>query len=961
MADRAVVNQQMIGRHSTPPIERFFNFTKSRQFTVFLLFFPLLWLLFPALMYASILPYLVFVYINITAPFTLPVHLPITARKYYPIDKNNLKAGRDKRTGNSIRKPIEPVGQVYIGNLQYTNEQVWFDKPLTCTHLIFFATTGGGKTFSFTGLLANFIICSGFCYTDAKADLGLVENFARMIFRQGRINDLFILSFQQGNRSPWMIAKSEKISHSMNPCASASAPLIAEVFKSLLDGEGDIWAKRADNLSSVLIRPITYMRDKFHWPMGFGVIASYFTLERLGYLCQIGSNNNPDYPIPEEDMRYFAPLIDFISTLPGMTDAMYAALVQQNKQAMGKITGTVRDQLGFVTMQLVNVTNDLVGDYSHIFETAYGQLDLEDAMVNRRFVLALLPAMERSDSSMANLGKIVLALQKAIVANAMSFRISGNLSEHNSSRPTNADYPFVSVNDEAGSFLTQGVSTTTAQSRSSNVAFWFGGQDMQAMKKRGGVIEKEVDTIIGTTVNKLAGSLLDTNTVDMFIKYAHKELRLEATEQSRENKGFIEQREENRLTVQERDRLTPQMLQEQAEGQAYLITKSKINKITLPNYTTKDLGKKLSNFVMFESIPVKPMPKASLTVLTELEDAYMTAYETRNDIFANVSVQNKTYISDLSKRLLSVIDASVAHQHTINEKLLLALHALLATTIYTRELHLRTVDAISESFDMVTESDCQLINAYWPTDFAKEQAFFIAQNDSDADSGYQVDGQSLSSKIESLDDDEQQPEEVDDNHSDVDEITLDEMRNSVNALMQDTTDAITSQNAVIGSEDAVQANTEIAKGSSEQLKEWSEGDLFNQFLGEDAEEGDGQSTTDEEEGSSGASIPSIALDASEVEVDDALPLSLPTNDLATLNERLYAHGIDRIELPDALSGFLEEEQEEAAPTSESERQQSVREELEALNALEAYRPDHSVKKAVAIDVLQRLTDSVNLK
>ena len=535
--------------------------------------------------------------------FSLPIHLPIFSK--HKLDYNNLKTKKVK--GKNVPVPSAPAGVVYVGNMQSTNEQVWWDKPLCCTHLFFLATTGGGKTFSFAGILANFVIYSGFCYSDAKADLGLIESYSRMMWRMGRINQLYVLSFQSGNRSPWSITKGERISHTFNPAANGSAPMIAELFKSLMDGDGDIWAKRADNLSTVLIRPLTYMRDKFNWPMGFGQISAFFTLEKLGELCGIGEGRKESYPIDKDHKKYFEPLISFIKTLPGLTDSDYEGLASGNKELISKITSTTRDQLGYVTMQLVNITNDLVGDYGHIFETMYGQINLEDALTNRKVVITLLPALERSESTMSVLGRITLAAQKTIVANAQAFKLQGELSDHIGSRPTAADVPFASVNDEAGSYMVDGVSANTAMARSANVSFWFGGQDLQAMKKRGGMIEKEVDTIWGTTVNKMAGSVLEEQTIRAFIEAADEEFRLENSDFELEDFGGFKRKKANRLTVQQRKVLTPRMLSNQDAGQVQLLTRGTVRALSLPNFITPSLKKPVKNFYITETIPIIPM------------------------------------------------------------------------------------------------------------------------------------------------------------------------------------------------------------------------------------------------------------------------------------------------------------------------------------------------------------------
>lgn len=629
MTVKSVLSSKQLQRDTRHPFTKFNDWMKKKDALFFIgVVFASSFFLYQF----AVLIYFITIFLILLTfqKFKLPIHLPIFAK--YKKDYNNLKTVKIK--GKNTPVPSAPAGVVYVGNMQSTNEQVWWDKPLTCTHVFFLATTGGGKTFSFAGILANFVIYSGFCYSDAKADLGLVETYSRMMFRMGRINQLFILSFQSGNRSPWSIAKGERISHSFNPAASGSAPMIAELFKSLLDGDGDIWAKRGDNLSTVLIRPLTYMRDVFSWPMGFGQIAKHFTIEKLGMLCGVAENRNSAYPIQKEHFSYFDPLISFIKTLPGLTENDYEGLASGNKELISKITPSTRDQLGFVTMQLVNITNDLVGDYGHVFETMYGQINLEDALTNRKVVITLLPALERSESTMSILGRITLAAQKTIVANAQSFKLFGELSDHIGSRPTAADCPFASVNDEAGSYMVDGVSANTAMARSANVSFLFGGQDLQAMKKRGGMIEKEVDTIWGTTVNKMAGSVLEESTINAFIQAADEEYRLEATDFEIEDNGYYKKKKSNRFSVQQRKLLTPTMLSNQEAGQVQLLTRGTVRSISLPNFVTAGLKKPVTNFYITETIPIIPMDHEFLVMRKGITSRVKVAI----DVSANANV-----------------------------------------------------------------------------------------------------------------------------------------------------------------------------------------------------------------------------------------------------------------------------------------------------------------------------------
>lgn len=853
--------------------------------------------------------------------FTLPIHLPIFSK--HKLDYNNLKTKKIK--GKNVPKADVPAGVVYVGNMQKTNEQVWWDKPLCCTHLFFLATTGGGKTFSFAGILANFVIYSGFCYSDAKADLGLIESFSRMMWRMGRINQLYVLSFQSGNRSPWAITKGERISHSFNPAANGSAPMISELFKSLLDGDGDIWAKRGDNLSTVLIRPLTYMRDMFNWPMGFGQIAAFFTLEKLGELCGIGEGRKEAYPISKEHRTYFEPLISFIRTLPGLTENDYEGLASGNKELISKITATTRDQLGYVTMQLVNVTNDLIGDYGHIFETMYGQINLEDALTNRKVVVTLLPALERSESTMSVLGRITLAAQKTIVANAQAFKLHGELSDHLGSRPTAADVPYASVNDEAGSYMVDGVSANTAMARSANVSFWFGGQDLQAMKKRGGQIEKEVDTIWGTTVNKMAGSVLEETTIRAFIEAADEEYRLENSDFELEDFGGFKRKKANRLTVQQRKVLTPRMLSNQEAGQVQLLTRGTVRALSLPNYMTGNLSKPVKNFYITETIPIIPLDHELLFMRKSIVSRMQTA----------IKISDKTNVFELA--LDSLTDARIPSAG-INKTLIYvnAVMEKFSSPVYTRlsfftafalmQLYIakyswKTLSALKVKFVDTDESKLMpghrnAIEKLFGVSLseASEQVEHINNNDIDTGEGYsELETHYTSDEIEQA----KQFTLSDEN--------IDAFQNELAAMMADDSDDVPS---------AVSSNTEISE-------------ILNFIDEEEANQYKASPMSSDEDGY-------VARVENQAPADINLNFSIGVSSLVDIADILSEKGVTDTE------HVLISEEEEVMERKQAEVKNVLKDDITALDAIRTYRPsNYKPSTDIVVEAISSLIESLN--
>ena len=60
-------------------------------------------------------------------------------------------------------------------------------------------------------------------------------------------------------------------------------------------------------------------------------------------------------------------------------------------------------------MQLTRVFTSLADTYGHILRTNLAEVDLHDVVLNRRILVVLLPALEKSPAELANLGKIIIA------------------------------------------------------------------------------------------------------------------------------------------------------------------------------------------------------------------------------------------------------------------------------------------------------------------------------------------------------------------------------------------------------------------------------------------------------------------------------------------------------------------------------------------------------------------------
>ncbi len=79
-------------------------------------------------------------------------------------------------------------------------------------------------------------------------------------------------------------------------------------------------------------------------------------------------------------------------------------------------------------MQLTRVFSSLADTYGHIIRTNLAEVDLKDVVLNRRILVVLLPALEKSPDELSNLGKVIISSFKAMMASGLGEKVEGGLS-----------------------------------------------------------------------------------------------------------------------------------------------------------------------------------------------------------------------------------------------------------------------------------------------------------------------------------------------------------------------------------------------------------------------------------------------------------------------------------------------------------------------------------------------------
>lgn len=400
--------------------------------------------------------------------------------------------------------------------------------------------------------------------------------------------------------------------------------------------DGDMWKGRAIAFVEALMRLLVYMRDEGAILLDANTIRNYFDLQRLESIVI-------DKLFPRDDQESVNietipklvtdPLRNYLNTLPGY-----------NKEKKGKQVSQVLEQHGFITMQLVRSFSSLADTYGHIIRTNLAEVDFKDVVLNRRILVVLLPALEKSPDELSNLGKIIVSSLKAMMAAGLGEEVEGDYRDVILRKPTNAPTPYMCILDEYGYYAVQGFAVVPAQARSLGFSAIFAGQDLPAFQKA----SKEEAASIGANTNiKICMKLEDpTETWDFFTKTAGEAYVTKVDSfQTKETSIANSYMDTKSSSFEKRARVDLLDLKEQTEGEAHIFFKSKIVRARMFYANPKPVKQlKINQF-----LKVEPPPDDYLMKLQKQLASFQSILES-GDLSINKSVENEE-ITLISKAL----------------------------------------------------------------------------------------------------------------------------------------------------------------------------------------------------------------------------------------------------------------------------------------------------------------------
>ena len=494
----------------------------------------------------------------------LPFKLPVFSNR---LDNNDIQPGSNK--------PSKASGIYFFGNDIITEQQLWFNNTDMRTHVLMFGSTGAGKTEALLSLSYNALLQgSGFIYVDGKGDNLLFAKVFSMVRSMGREDDLLVVNFMTGGSD--VIGPQEKVlSNTLNPFAAGSSSMLANLVVSLMDsgssggGDGDMWKGRAISFIEALMKPLTWLRDEGHLLLDAGLIRRYFTLdvlEEMLYDRKLIDQRNEVITLEKTipfDVR--DPLENYLATLPGY-----------KKSEKGKQSGKAYEQHGYITMQLTRIFGSLADTYGHIVKTQLAEVDFNDVILNRRILVVLLPALEKSPDELSNLGKLIIASLRAMLAAGLGQHVEGDYADVIETKPTTSKTPFLCILDEYGYYAVKGFAVVPAQARSLGFSVVFAGQDLPAFQKAS---KEEAASICANTNIKICMKLEDPlETWDFFNKTAGETYVSVSKSYTRSGDGFsaFNYKDSNEATIDKRARIDLMDLKDQGMGDMHVFFQSNI-------------------------------------------------------------------------------------------------------------------------------------------------------------------------------------------------------------------------------------------------------------------------------------------------------------------------------------------------------------------------------------------------
>lgn len=509
----------------------------------------------------------------------LPFKLPDRHRGVDPHDP----------TPGSSRTFLRARGIFHLGNERTTQAELYLPDDEVRTHCLVLGGTGSGKTVALTGMAVNPVLWgSGYAYVDGKGDTGLWAQHFALLRACGREDDLYVLNYMTGSTTidpDQPVA--ERLTNTFNPFALGSADALTQMVVALMPeagGDSATWKDKAIGLLTAYLLILVAMRDRGRDEQGepfsleVTALRRYLTLEALIDLHLRTAHRVDGFEVTPTAA---AALKSYLESVPGFQEperlwaaanpktAFTAAVIRERRYPAQPEPQTYV-QHGYLQNQFNRVFGQLADVYGHIYRVQRGEIDFADLILNRRVLLVLLPAMEKSPPELASLGKVIVSAMKTLLAVGLGAKLEGSHRAVIDSKPLAAPSPFLQLYDEYGYYAVRGFAVVPAQARSLGIAVVFGGQDTQSFGKES---KEEAAAVFANTAVKIAMRIEDpTETFELMQKTAGEVLVTQTSGFARTRHWlFGHYQDSNNAGIERRARMDLLDIRDQRPGEAHIV------------------------------------------------------------------------------------------------------------------------------------------------------------------------------------------------------------------------------------------------------------------------------------------------------------------------------------------------------------------------------------------------------
>lgn len=461
------------------------------------------------------------------------------------------------------------AGILYMGYLRGKDagRELWLSMDDMTRHIIFFATTGGGKTEAMLGyVLCQLGFGKGLIYSDAKAQNDVASAIASLARLYGREDDIRHMNFITGGRSRAQELlednKTRPQTNTINAFGIAEETYIINLMDSMLPPAGNDggWQEKARGMIQALVFALVYKSRREGKVMSQRTIQSHLPLRAMAKLY---------IQTVEEEWHEEArlPLENYLNTLAGFDLAKVDTPDQWAPEAL--------NQHGYLIGQFTRMLALFNDTYGHVFARDAGDIDLKDTIHNDRILLVLIPALELSSSEATTLGRLYVSQIAMILSQDLGEKLEGKPEDIMVIRKYKDRFPFMWFLDEVGAIYTEKLGELATQVRSLGICLFLAGQEAQRLKSAAG---DKVWTLIANMGTRITGKIMDPkDTLEILQLMAGKEYQAEVSGMVRES-GLLggSWEESNSLNLREQQKVTVEEVQQLQEGENITLFKGEV-------------------------------------------------------------------------------------------------------------------------------------------------------------------------------------------------------------------------------------------------------------------------------------------------------------------------------------------------------------------------------------------------